>query len=189
MIKREEYGLVLDFLPHGRSAGASPDAIVQVVGEMQFTLLEVTLKQGMQAREGERVYLGRDEREKVERIIGRITFDDLTNSAQNALHRVVPTIIRTREAEFVQFLNRAGAVNIRCHSLEMLPSIGKKHLQSLLDARAKQPFTSFKDIQARVTHIRSVEQIIADRVFEELRGTSKYYLFAKPARTEEDRRY
>jgi len=187
MIKREEYGLVLDFLPHGKAGSASSEPTAQIVGEAQFTLLEVTLKPGVTTQEGERLYLGKEERDKVERIIGRISYNELTNSARNALAPLLHKIIKSREPEFVQFFNHAGAINIRCHSLEMLPSVGKKHLQSILDARAKQPFTSFEDIQNRVPHIRSVEQIIVDRVLEELGGT-KYYLFTKPVR-EEERRY
>ncbi|MEW5954967.1 MAG: DUF655 domain-containing protein [Candidatus Micrarchaeota archaeon] len=189
MIRREEYGLVLDFLPHGKSGGASSEPTAQVVGETQFTLLEVTLKLGVKTQEGERLYLGREARDKVDRIVGRISYNDLTNSAHNALVPVVGKIVKSREPDFVQFLNRAGAINIRCHSLELLPSVGKKHLQSILDARTKQPFASFEDIQNRVPHIRSVEQIVVDRVLEELRGDSKYYLFTKPAREEEERRY
>jgi len=189
MIKREEYGLVLDFLPHGKSGGASGESTAQVVGETYFTLLEITLKPEAKTQEGERLYLGREERDKVDRIIGRIAFNDLTNSAQRSIASVVGKIVKSREPDFVQFLNRAGAINIRSHSLELLPSVGKKHLQSILDARAKQPFASFEDIQNRVPHIRSVEQIVVDRVLEELRGDSKYYLFTKPIREEEERRF
>ncbi|MBI5228979.1 DUF655 domain-containing protein [Candidatus Micrarchaeota archaeon] len=185
MFKREEYGLVLDFLPYGRADEAKKEQFVQVVGEQFFTLLEVVIKPGMTADVGERIYIGKGTRDKVDYIKSRITYAQLTNTAKRELQGMVRRIVAAREAEFVNFINHAGAINIRSHTLELLPSIGKKHLQDLLSEREKQPFTSFEDIQKRVPHLGKIEDLFINRIVEELEGISKYYLFVKmPSQSE-----
>lgn len=186
MIKREEYALVLDFLPYGRSSGAQREPVAQIVGETYFTLLEVFLKPGTTVAMGDRLYIGRSERDKVDHIAGRITYAELTNSAQKELAAMLRKIVEAREQEFVGFLNRAGPINIRAHTLEQLPSIGKKHLQGILNERNKKPFAGFQDARERVPTLGNIEHIFVERILEEMRGESKYYLFTKPMRSEED---
>ncbi len=187
VFKREEYGLVLDFLPHGKAGEAQREPVAQVVGESYFTLLEVVAKPEARVKAGERIYLGKGPRDVVDHIKGRIGYSELTSSAQNELLETVRKIVKSRETDFVNFINRAGPINIRCHSLEQLPTIGKKHLQEILGAREKKPFTSFQDIHDRIPHMGSVEDIFVNRIIEELKEMSKYYLFVKmPSRHEEE---
>lgn len=185
MSGREEYALVLDFLPYGKSGEARKEPVAQMLGEAQFTLLEATPKPGVVLKPGERVYVGKDERDKVDRIKGRVTWRDLTNGAQKECHEFLKKIVNEREQYFVDFLNRAGPINIRSHSLEDLPSVGKKHLSVILEQREKSPFTSFDDVHGRVPHLGRIEDLIVARIEHELDGTAKYYLFAKPIRQEE----
>jgi len=187
--KREEHGLVLDFFPSGKAGEASKEPVVQLLGEQYFTLLEASLKPGSACKEGDRVYLGKGERELVDRVKGRITFQLLSSTAQRALDSAVSKIVTARETEFVGFLNRAGAISIRLHTLELLPSIGKKHLQAMIDARDKQPFQSFEDVQKRVPHLGNPAEIFVERILEELKAAeSRYYLFTKPPAREESER-
>jgi len=186
MFKREEYGLVLEFLPTGKAGEAQREPVAQVVGESYFTLLELVAKKDADIKVGERIYIGKGERDKVDHIKGRITYNELTSSAQKELPETIKKIVKSRETDFVNFINRAGPINIRCHSLEHLPSIGKKHLQELLDARDRKPFASFQDIKDRITHLGDVEEIFVNRILHELKDESKYYLFVKmPAQHEE----
>jgi putative nucleotide binding protein len=73
------------------------------------------------------------------------------------------------------------------HTLELLPSIGKKHLAAILAAREEKPFANFADVHARVSSIGRVEDIFVQRILQELRGNEKYYLFAKAPSREFDR--
>ncbi|MBI5635379.1 DUF655 domain-containing protein [Candidatus Micrarchaeota archaeon] len=185
MLKREENAVVLDFLPHGKSGEGKSEPTAQVLGDTLYTLLEVIVKEGIEIKEGDKVYIGRGDRDKIAFIKGRIAFSDLTNNSQKNALEQVKVIVKSREAEYVNFLNKAGAISIRLHSLELLPSIGKKHLSTMLLARDKQPFLDFKDVQSRVPHLNSVENIFVERILEELRGESKYYLFTKPPARDE----
>lgn len=185
MFKKEDFAVVLDFLPHGKAGEAKQEPLIQCVGEQFFTLLECVAKEGSQISVSSRVYIGREQRDVVDHIRGRINYADLTSSAQRQLEPTVRDVVAAREKEFVEFVNKAGPINIRSHALEHLPSVGKKHLQSLLDERAKKPFESFEDIHKRVAHLGNPLDIFVQRVLVELQGGEKYYLFVKmPAREE-----
>jgi len=190
MFKREEYGVVLDFLPRGKAGEAQKEPVAQVIGESYFTILETVVKADAEVKVGERLYIGKSTRDKVDHIKGRISYAQLTSSAQSELPEVVRKIVKSRETDFVNFINRAGPINIRCHALEQLPTIGKKHLTEILDAHDRKPFTSFQDIHDRIPHLGSAEDIFVNRIIEELKETSKYYLFVKmPALHEEGGAY
>ncbi|MFA5246949.1 MAG: DUF655 domain-containing protein, partial [Candidatus Micrarchaeia archaeon] len=138
----------------------------------------------------ERVYIGKGERTGIEQIRGRINYNKLTSTGQRELDAAVRQIIKAREPEFVHFLNKAGSINIRAHSLELLPGIGKKYLEEILRQRELKPFESFADVSARVSHLGDPAALFASRIINELKGDEKYYMFAKaPAEEREDRGY
>ncbi len=182
--KREEYAIVLDFLPYGKAGEAKKEPVVQLIGELYFTLLEATVKSDAKIDIGERVYIGREARDKITSIRGRINHNQLTTTASREAEVVVRRIVTEREKDFVAFLNRAGHLSIRTHALEHLPNIGKKHLENLLAERDKKPFESFADAESRVPHLTHLSDSFAMRILNELSGTEKYYLFVK-APTEE----
>src|SRR3989442_12423321 len=77
----EEHAYVLDFLPYGRPPEKSRHLAVptvQIMGGQFFTLLEAELKIGATVLVHERIYTGRERREKVDRILSRIRYDPHT---------------------------------------------------------------------------------------------------------------
>ena len=179
-IGMEEYAVVLDSLPYGKSTDARREPVAQVIGEDYFTLLEITPKPGMTISVGERIYIGKGPRDKVDHIKSRITYFDLTSSAKAELERAIKRIITEKEPYFVSFFNKCGPINIRMHQLEILPGVGKKHMRDILDERERKPFESLADINKRVALLPDASKIITDRVLEELMGKSKYYLLTRP---------
>jgi len=181
----EVYAYVLDFLPHGRP-GARPGtrpgyragALVQVIGEEFFTLLEAIAKEGIVLKSSERVYVGKDARDKITYIIGRIGYDELTTTARMELATVIEKIVVNRESWFVSFFNTAQAITPRMHALELIPGIGKKYMWQILDERERNPFKSFEDLQQRA-NIPSPSKLVAKRILEELSGESKYRVFTR----------
>ena len=186
MLKREENAIVLDFLPFGRSSSAKREPLAQILGDTYFTLLDVLVKPGVTLSPSERVYIGKEERDKIDYIKGRITYNDLTSAAQRQAELEIRNLVSVREQEFVTFLNRAGPLSIRSHSLELLPTIGKKHLESLLKAREENLFTSFEDVKARVPGLGRPDELFVSRIVSELKGEEKYYLFSKPPARDRD---
>jgi len=177
----EEYAYVLDFLPHGRPGSRQSyraGALVQVIGEEYFTLLEAIAKEGVVLKSSQRVYVGKDARDEVTYIIGRIGHNELTTTAKMELPTVVEKIVLNRESWFVNFFNTAQAITPRMHALELIPGIGKKYMWQIIDEREKSPFKSFEDLQQR-TNIPSPVKLIVKRILEELSGESKHRFFTR----------
>jgi len=181
----EEHAYVLDFLPHGRPgirptgrAGYRAGALVQLMGEEFFTLLEALAKEGGVLKPHDRVYVGKEAREEIAYIIGRIGYDELTATAKMELPAVISKIVLNREKWFVNFFNTAHAITPRMHALELIPGIGKKYMWQVINARERKTFESFEDLQKR-TEIPNPVKLITKRILEELAGESKYRLFTR----------
>ncbi|MEM2098519.1 MAG: DUF655 domain-containing protein [Candidatus Bathyarchaeia archaeon] len=181
----EEYAYVLDFLPHGRPgmratgrAGYRAGALIQCIGEEFFTLLEALVKEGLVLKPGDRVYVGKESREEVTYIIGRVGYDELTGAAKVELPSVIDRIVLNREEWFVNFFNTARAITPRMHALELVPGIGKKYMWQVINERERRPFESYEDLQKR-TELPNPVKLITKRVLEELEGETKYRLFTR----------
>lgn len=177
----EEYAYVLDYLPYGRSSDKSRHLVVptvQIMGEQHFTLLEAELKVGATVMVHERIYIGRERREKVDRIMSRISYDQLTANAKSEIVPLIEELVKGQEKRFVDFFNNSQPVTPRMHALELLPGIGKKSMWTVVNLREKKPFGSYKDIQDR-TGLTDVPKILSKRILEELSADSKYRLFTR----------
>lgn len=178
--KREEHAYVLDYMPRGKSFSSKPEPLSQLLGEEKFTMLEATVKPGVAIELGERVYIGKEQREKILLIKSRVAYDELTQTAKDELEKAVAEIIRLNEKRFVDVFNNAGPLNIREHALELLPGIGKKHLNTILKAREEKKFESFADLSTRVPLLQNPGKLIKDRIVSELKGGERFYMFTKP---------
>ena len=177
----EEHAYVLDFLPYGRSSEKSRHLAVptvQIMGEQFFTLLEAELKIGATVLVHERIYIGRDRREKVDRILTRISYEQLTANAKAEIVPLISELVKTQEKRFVDFFNNSQPVTPRMHSLELLPGIGKKSMWQIVNMRERKTFVSYKDIQER-TGLSDIPKIISKRIIEELSSDAKYRLFTR----------
>jgi len=177
----EEHAYVLDYLAHGRPQ-ARPSyragALVQLVGEEFFTLLEATLREGLVMKPADRVYVGKDSRQEITYIIGRISYDELTSAAKTELPSVLEKIVLNREAWFINFFNAAQAITPRMHAIELIPGIGKKYMWQIINERDRTPFQNFLDLQQRA-NIPNPAKLVTKRILEELSGESKYRLFTR----------
>ena len=187
-VARENYAVILDYMPQGNPVDRHHPShrirpIAQAIGIRYFTLLEFYPKQGVTISQGEEVYVGfkhRELRDKVEYVWGEpLTYDDLTGVAKSYLPEALKEIILRKEKVFVAFFNIAAPLTIKLHSLELLPSIGKKTMWIILEERSKKPFTSFEDIKNRCKIPNPVE-IVVNRILNELKGVERYYLFLDP---------
>lgn len=176
MSDKDEYLKVLDFLEHGRS-GEKDEPAAQGIGTENFNLLEVVMRDDEHPKGGEELYIGEGDREKVKYIKGRLDHEDLTATARSELKYVIDAIIDEQEDEFVDFFNEATPVTPRRHAFELLPGIGSKHMQRLLDEREEGDFESFEDIRERISSLPEPKKLIRERIIEELEGETKKRLF------------
>ena len=188
MVRKEEYAYVLDIIPPEEALMKETDIIrrgfprrdtyLQVIGEEYFTLLLVTLKHEATVEVGERVYIGDGVRDKINKIVRRLKYDELTPQARQELESMVDKIVKARERFFIDWLNKAGPLTLKLHSIELLKGIGKKTLNQILEERAKKPFESFEDFKNRIGV--NVQRLIVERILREIQGNEQYYVFAAP---------
>lgn len=185
----EEHAIVLDYLPQGHHDDEKPvykrEPVAYAMGEEFLTLIELVPRKGVGLSAHERVYIGKDERDKIEYIKKRVEYDDLTSAAKSELPYAVDEIVTKKEAQFVEFFNESQAISTRLHRLELLPGIGKKLMWELIRER-KDQFTSFKDISERIKSLSDPKKLIVKRILLELEGgerklgKGKYKLFVTP---------
>ena len=172
---KEEKCVVLDFLPTGYPGRRHPEPVAQAIGR-NFTILELIPKEGITLKPDEEVYVGDGPRDQIKTVKRVLEWDELTTFAKSIIDETVGKIVKEEEEKFVQFFNTASTITPRLHKLELLPGLGKKHVQDLLDARRKKPFQSFAEIRERVRLFPDPMKTIVHRIVEELEGKEKYYI-------------
>ena len=179
MIEKEEYSIILDYLPYGYPLEKKMMPIAQAIGIDNFTLLQLIPRRGVKLEIGEKVYIGEGKREKIYYIFGKLPEEKFTETARDQLKEFIGKEITNNEKRFVDFFNNAEAINTRLHQFELLPGFGKKHTEAILEARNKKPFESLDDLKSRVSNLPDPKNAIEKRFIEEILGNEKYYLFTK----------
>jgi putative nucleotide binding protein len=177
MAVKDDFIIVLDFLPHGKAIDRRAEPLVLGIGDKYFNLLELVIKDDVAIKEKDRLYIGDEKRDQVKYIRGRARYEELTNFAKDMLEEIVTEIVSNNEKRFVDFFNKAGALTTRMHSLELLPGIGKKHLWSILAERKKKPFGTFKELGERVDMMPDPKKMVIKRILEELEGKDRHRIF------------
>ena len=178
--KYEEYAYVLDFSPRGKSVviKGREGPIVQAMGEERLTLLELLAVENQNFEPGERVRIGKEGREKIVSVLGKLSFEELTPESKSSILSVVEKIVKSNESKYVAYFNELQPLTPRLHGLELIPGIGKTFMKQIVDGRERQPFKSFEEIQQRVG-LREPAKLLARRIVEELSGGSRINLFIR----------
>lgn len=185
--KKEDNAVILDYLSLGY---VKPDMskfkgkpIAQAIGTDYFTLLELSPKDGVDLEIHDKVNIGREGRDKVDRVVGKLDYENLTATARIEIEYAIRDIIESQEEKYVEFFNTVGPLSTRLHKLELIPGIGKKNMWTIIEARKEKPFESFKDISERISLLSDPVGMLANRVKQELdttatkKGKNKYHLF------------
>jgi putative nucleotide binding protein len=170
--------VVLDYLPTGLpDEQRSNTPVAYALGVDEFELYLVRFDDDTDLSVGDRVTI--DPRGESVSRVGRIDYDELSGAAENELEYAVAAIIDEEEQRFVDFFNEAQAITTRLHALNLLPGIGKKLRNNVLDLRKRQPFESFEDLEDRVSGLHDPRQVLIDRIVEEIgEEDMKYRIFA-----------
>ncbi len=174
----EEYGIILNI--YRRRVEKRVRTVAEAIGTKYFTLLELLILEGVNIEVGEKVYIGRGFRLKVEAVLRVLRYEELSSLARMELENAVIKIVDENEERFLSFFNKSKPINIRIHELNLLPGIGRKTMWKILDERSKKPFSSFDDLEER-TDVRNPKGAIIQRILEELQTKCRHSLFvAKP---------
>jgi putative nucleotide binding protein len=152
--------------------------IIQAIGEERLTLLELLGTQNMSIEVAERVYIGREGRDKVMSVLGRLEYDSISQSAKNELPSIIEKIVIANQKRFIDYINTAQPITPRIHALELIPGIGKTYMMTIIRERDRKKFESFVEIQQRVG-LRDPAKLIAKRIIDEITGEARMNLFVK----------
>ncbi|MFB6136011.1 MAG: DUF655 domain-containing protein [Halobacteriaceae archaeon] len=174
--------VILDYLPRGRSDDDRPQyqrsPVALGVDADSFALYELALADDADISIGDRVAIEGEERTPGIEAVNGIGYEDLTSGAESELEYAVEEIVEDEERRFVDFFNDAQPITLRLHQLNLLPGIGKKLRNNVLDERKRGPFEGFDDLEERVSGLHDPQEILVERVLEEIREEEmKYRLF------------
>jgi putative nucleotide binding protein len=180
----ENYAHILDYLPNGRQTerGFHREPLALAVGEDELKLFELVPRPGVVLAAGQRIPLLPVEGTPppIDHVRRRLAYDELTVAARAELPAALERIVRANAPRYLRFFNEAPAVSRRFHLLELLPGIGKKTMQQIVDERKRAPFSSFEEMESRL-RLKSPELLIVGRIEQELSGVEdKYRLFVAP---------
>jgi putative nucleotide binding protein len=173
--------IVLDVLPHGRSDDDRPqyqkEPLAYALDTDQFRLYEFIVDGDEDITIGDRIDIYQDA------FVGRVNeieYEDLPGGATSELDYVIEDLVEANEVRFVDVYNDAQPITLRLHQLNLLPGIGKKLRNNILDQRKRAPFESFEDLESRVDGLHNPEEILVERILEELKEDDlKYRLFVR----------
>jgi putative nucleotide binding protein len=110
--------------------------------------------------------------------LGRLEYNNISQSAKNDLPTIVERIVLQNERRFVDYINNAQPVTPRIHALELIPGIGKTYMFNIIRQREKKRFESFEDLQSRVG-LREPAKLIVKRIVDEIAGQARMNLFVR----------
>jgi putative nucleotide binding protein len=176
--------VIVDYLPHGRPDDTRPQyqkaALAYALETESFDLLELTLTEDADVNIVDRIPIDEAANDAVIEDVADIEYDDLSNSGVSELEYAIEAIIDADEQRFVDFYNDAQPISLRLHQLNLLPGIGKKLRNKIIDKRKRQPFESFADLADRVGGLHNPKEVIAERIMDELRDEDlKYKIFVR----------
>lgn len=176
--------VLLDVLPNGRPDDDRPqyqkEPLAYALGEADFRLLELTLAEDADVSIGDRVVLSPAEERTAVESLREVAFEDMSGAARSEVQYAVEAIIDANERRFVDFYNDAQPITLRLHQLNLLPGIGKKLRNNVLEERKRRPFDSFEDLEDRVSGLHSPRETLKERILEELQEEDlKYRIFAR----------
>ena len=178
--KYEEYAYVLDYKSRTKSTTVQgrTGVIVIALGEERLTLLEILGVENSTFDIGEKIYIGKDGRTKVQSVLGKMDYTKTSESARIEIPKIVELIVTTNEKKFVDYMNNAQPLTPRIHSLELIPGIGKTYMNIIIKERENERFQSYRDIEERVGLKEPVKHL-TKRIVEEISGESRMNIFVK----------
>ncbi len=175
----EDYAYVLDYLAEGRpdDRGYKHESLVLALGRDEFKLFELIPKEDSIIEIGEKVYIGKDleERKKIKHVKRRIKWDELTHTAQSEVPYTLEDIVNENQDRFIEFFNNARPITKKYHMLELLPGMGMKKMEAVIQERRKGEFKDFDELTKRVPLVHKPKKLIKERILKELQNPDIKY--------------
>ncbi len=149
-----------------------------MIKEDGFVLCEIVLKRGPLGVIGDSINV--DDHPDYIEYTRKIGYGDLSVGAKSELEHITREIIQNDSQKFVDFFNNSSPISIRLHQLNLLPGVGGKIRDRILQSRKYSSFVSFEDIEEKIDGLYKPQEIILNRVLEEIKNPDiKYHLFVR----------
>ena len=132
--------VAVDFLPRGSPSDDRPQyersPVAHALGEAEFRLVEIALTDDAGVNIGDRVAI--DPPGEAVKDLRDIEYGELSSAAESEIEHAIDRIIDGDTGRFVDFYNDAQPITTRLHVLNLLPGIGKKLRNNVLDERKRK---------------------------------------------------
>ena len=170
----ERVAVVLDIFPNGRSDGRHGSRpMAYALDVRDFTLKEVVFEDTPDVGMDDELVI-KPPGENV-RGVYPTEYEGVSGSAQSELEYIVEELVEAEEERFVSFYNDAQPITLRLHQLNLLPGIGKKLRNTILDERKRKPFESFEELEERVAGLHDPVSVLVERILEEIQEDDLKY--------------
>lgn len=174
--------VILDYFPRGRVGDDRPQyqksPLAYAVGVQNFGLYELTIEDDADLSIGDEIPLDSPDEQAQIADAYDADYEALSSNAQSELEYAIEDIIDADERRFVDFYNDAQPITLRLHQLNLLPGIGEKLRNNILDERKRQPFETFDDLKERVSGLHDPKELLRKRIVEEMtEEDTKYRIF------------
>jgi len=170
---QEEYGYVIHKLDN------KPN--IYILGNKKFTPLELSLKKEVNVEVYEKVYFGKDHREKIETVVKWLSENDFLNVSKNVSLETIEKIIFENKDYYLHFINVNILKEEYKNLLQRALCVGPKTLDKIILARKDKPFISFSDLEKRCS-TKVIIKSIANKVYDEICGKDKFRIFSNKAK-------
>ncbi|ELY57919.1 DUF655 domain-containing protein [Natronococcus jeotgali] len=171
--------VVLDYLAHGLSDDGRPQYAKSPAGYAldveDFRLYQVAFDEDTRLTIGSEVVIEPTAERDAVVECQEVEYEELSSGAQTELEYVVEDLVEENEQRFVDFYNDAQPITLRLHQLNLLPGIGKKLRNGILEERKRKPFESFEELSERVSGLHDPGDVLVERILEELRDDDLKY--------------
>ena len=140
-----------------------------------FTLYEVAFDEDTRLTIGTHVVVEPESERDVVEDCQPVEYEELSSGAQSELEYVVKDLVEEEEQRFVDFYNDAQPITLRLHQLNLLPGIGKKLRNAILEERKRKPFEGFAEMEERISGLHDPADVLVERILEELREEDLKY--------------
>jgi len=161
------------------AAATTATDLAYAVSVDRFTLYELNLSEDADISILDRVKIRPDFEEGIKR--GReVDYGDLSDGARSELDYVVEDIVDEDEQRFVDFYNEAQPISLRLHQLNLLPGIGDKLRDNILDERKRSGPSRASRTSRSASTASTAREIIIERILDEMQEDDlKYHNFAR----------
>ncbi|MHA1820441.1 MAG: DUF655 domain-containing protein [Promethearchaeota archaeon] len=172
---------VLDVLENGhpnRNYGKT-QPIIQAMEAPGFNLFEMSYYPDKGVKIQEKIVITNTPDSKVGKVLRRLRYHDLTQTSKELLQSTIELHLEDDQQKYIDFINNAGSITTKRHTLSLIPGVGQKLMWSILNERENKPFESFEDLNKRV-NIKSIKTLLAKRILNEIiDDEQKHYLFVR----------